>query len=501
MIKGVVMIIAGCLLLIVSIASSMVANNAQSHSCFVIPPLYQSGTPIKESLFRNDVFCGSCVDFACGEDSHLGSALQIVPFGSRSDHPEELARYFLPFDLSSLVVAEEQGMDDFQRSVDATHFNIKSKRGTFRSIVAIFPQERVAGLGITYKQRFSRRFWLEVSFPVVRVEHTLEFNETILDNGGGPVNELGLEGSPRVDSMEAAFAQPKFKYGKFFTGTLAEHGVADVELKVGYNSCMYEGCHLSSYLGVLVPTGNKPNARFVFQPIVGNNHHSAVLYGTNIGFELWHHDKHKLFMELDSAFRYLFSNWQRRSFDVIDKQWSRYMEVYRTKLEAEIADINKDANGGFFGINLFSQCVQVHPRFSSNVTTAFIYRYPMITAEVGYNVFVRQAEKITLQWEERPQFKDVKGMGFTNKARTIRENFACCAILPGNYTPVVKRDLFLDSAAHPCVVSNTLYGTFGIKNDDCRFPFIVGFGGSYEFALINTAIHRWTVWGKLGISF
>ncbi|HVX01055.1 MAG TPA: hypothetical protein VHA52_11545 [Candidatus Babeliaceae bacterium] len=495
------MVIVACLMLIVSIASSLLANNAQSHSWFTIPPVYQSGMPIKESLFRNDVLCGSCSGFLFDDSEYIGGALEVVPFGSESTEPEELARYFFPFDLSSIVVAEDKAKDVSQRDVDASHFNIKTKRGTFKSFVEIFPQERVAGLGITYKHRISYRFWWEVSFPVVKVEHTLNFNEKIIDDGGGPVDEIGIEKSPRVGSMEAAFAQPKFRYGKFFKGSLTRKGVADVEIKVGYNSCMYDRCHLSSYLGVLVPTGNRPDGKYVFQPIVGNGHNPAILYGTNIGFELWQNGKHQLLMELDSAFRYIFSNRQRRSFDVIDKQWSRYMEVYRSKLEAEIAGIRQDANGGFFGINIFTQCVRVHPRFTSNVTTAFVYRYSKVAAELGYNFFVRQAEKVTLKWEERPAFEDIKGMGFTNKARTIRDNFACCPVEPQHYTSVKKRDLYIDSAAHPCAVSNSIYATLGIRNDDCRFPFIIGFGGSYEFALINTAINRWVFWGKLGISF
>ena len=62
---------------------------------------------------------------------------------------------------------------------------------------------------------------------------------------------------------------------------------------------------------------------------------------------------------------------------------------------------------------------------------------------------------------------------------------------------ILKTDLNIDSASHPAVLSNILYGNVGYEWS-C---FFLGLGGSYEFSSINTTINRWTAWGKLGFNY
>ena len=78
-------------------------------------------------------------------------------------------------------------------------------------------------------------------------------------------------------------ANTTFLYGLMPTGTNATRrktGVADVELKIGYDALCTECCFVNGYVGVLVPTGNRPQAKYVFEPIVGHNHHVGVLFGS-----------------------------------------------------------------------------------------------------------------------------------------------------------------------------------------------------------------------------
>jgi hypothetical protein len=65
---------------------------------------------------------------------------------------------------------------------------------------------------------------------------------------------------------------------------------------------------------------------------------------------------------------------------------------------------------------------------------------------------------------------------------------------------ITEADLDLSSAANPATLSNIIYGTLGWSWDWC-LPTFVAVGGSYEFTSINTAVSRWNVWGKFGISF
>ena len=134
-------------------------------------------------------------------------------------------------------------------------------------------------------------------------------------------------------------------------------------------------------------------------------------------------------------------NTQWRSFDLVQQgQWSRYLEVYQNVAQATQA-FNDPAplnmNAGTSGINVFTTCAQVHPKFTANTNSGFIYTWKGLQAELGFNFFVRQAEEITkCSW-----------------------------------------------------------------NTDVAIKNITGAGASYEFTTVTTALDRWLLFGKIGISF
>ena len=73
--------------------------------------------------------------------------------------------------------------------------------------------------------------------------------------------------------MRQAFAQKGWRFGRITPEKHKKWGVADIELKIGYNSCACDTYTMNSYVGLIVPTGTRVRARYVFEPIVGNNRH------------------------------------------------------------------------------------------------------------------------------------------------------------------------------------------------------------------------------------
>ena len=150
-----------------------------------------------------------------------------------------------------------------------------------------------------YKQTLSHKcngevgFWFEGSLPIERVQNHVILTEIIENDGGGPALnpdgtvQIGLDNSPRVDSMTAAFAQCNWSYGRIPNRKITKWGVADIELKIGYNSIDCEACGMNSYLGIVVPTGTRVRGKVLFEPIVGNNHHLGVMIGNSMSVELW----------------------------------------------------------------------------------------------------------------------------------------------------------------------------------------------------------------------
>lgn len=453
----------------------------------------------------------------------IHAAGQAVVFGSQSTNPQAIARYFFPNCNTSLIVDEH--IDAFGgQDLLADHFNIYTKNGNFRSQISIAPKQSVIGLGLHYRQSFwrdevnKRGLWCSASFPIERVRNKLHFRETVINDGGGANYRANFNVYP---NMTAALEQSDWLFGKFDTGChgMSKTGVADIELRLGYEWLEDEPCHLESYLGVVIPTGNKYDGKHLFYPIVGNGHHLGVIFGSTFGVNIWKNEETDRCLRLEWATngQYLFRNIQCRSFDLQHKPWSRYIELYANQAQAQAA-ANLAANGQTLlaahfatpGIDILSGPMYVTPGFSFNMITAFVYTNCAVQGELGYNFYARRAEcvKLVHPWQTGPAIKHILGDGQTNPIRDITGNGRLEAttinIALANYqqNEIQASDLDLASASHPCMLSYNLYATVGYNWDEIDYPTFAFIGTSYEFSNSNNAVlDRWTVWGKIGASF
>jgi|GEM_PF-383033 len=522
--KGVGMKKISKLALSVAAASSVFTAKpdgaAIARSYFVVRPLFQSVMPERESFWRNDRMTER-------EDGYDGT-FEAVVFGGRSTNSKKLAQYFTPWERCQLTFLEYDGTasggnyDTLNRdtfNIDASNFNIRTVGGNFKSTVTFNPRQSFVGAGFAWKQLLSRKcdgtpgFWLEASLPVVHVKNTMGICEVITSTGGGAAAGVGLDGAPYVASVVAAFKQPSWRFGRIdnCSSCMEKTGVAEIEVKVGYNTINHERSHFNSYLGVLIPTSNKAKGVYLFEPIYGNGKHAAIMFGSNLGFDVWQCDQHTITVELSTNSRYLFANHQVRSFDLQDKQWSRYLMMYADS-DAASAALTADAgiqqSGAVAGINLMTKCVKVEPRFWFDMNSAFVYTNsdcPWM-AELGWNFFGRQAEKVCLpRWVVDPAVVGAPGSGDTTIARTIKYEFtnANLAYTAANYaaTQIQKADINIESAAAPAALSYIIYGSVGYNWGTKCYPTFAGLGASYEFTQNNAAIERWNLWGKLGFSY
>ncbi len=536
------------LLLFFSIISSVVLANdccrtecAPDNSCdceitsrsyLAVRPLFQSASPEMISGFRSDRLHAK-------EDGWHGAA-QAVVFGSKSANDRDLARYFFPFCKTELVVEEFFTSTSSGTSTAATlptssepldllanHFNIFTNNHDFKSKISIRPQQSVVGVGFQGRKAFcmneekGRGFYTSFSFPVQRVKNNLKLQEDIIRDGGG-ANTTRDRGTAQGNMIDA-LTQDSWDFGKIKKGSMSKTGVADIEFKVGYEWIQEDPFHLESYLGILIPTGNKPNSKFLFEPIVGHGRHWGIMFGNSLGIQIWSDEAkdRSLRVEYASHSQYLFRNTQCRSLDLFCKPWSRYIEVYRNEDEANTASTLASQLAVDFataGINVLTIPLKVRPGFSHNMTTAAVFTTNGWQFEGGYNLYCRQSEclKLSCPWQEGPAIKYANGAGKTNPVRDITGNARLENIVvnstPGTgnrvalgdykYNFIKESDLDLISASSPAVLSHTVYVALGYRWDDYDYPTFVNAGGSYEFNKGNNAgIERWTIWGKIGFSF
>ena len=491
-----------------------------SRSYLSVRPHFLSHSPEMISGFRSD-------RLRIPEDGN-GVAAQAVLFGSQTVNDRDLARYFLPCGKTVLIVDERIGLTSPPLPMDlrASHFNIFTNNGDFRSKISIRPQQSVIGVGFHAKKSFweneetGRAFYASLSFAAERVKNNLYFKEEVINSGGG-ANLLADDHV--MANMTEAFMQSEWKFGKIDRQARIRTGVADIEFKIGYEWTEQEPFHLESYLGALIPTGRKPQAEYMFDPVVGQGRHAGVIYGNHVGVEIWNDEAkdRNLRIEYSGHTQYLFRNTQCRTIDLKNKPWSRYISMYSSQEQATMASNlptvnNLDHNFATPGINILTLPLKVRPGFSHNMTTAGILKMKNWILEGGYNLYCRQSECVELAcpWCEGPAIKRYAtgtdsddGRGNTNPVRDITGNYRLenvdenVALLNYKQNMIKKSDLDLISATTPCTITSTVYGTVGYRWDDRDWPVFGNIGGSYEFSHCHNGVpERWTIWAKFGVS-
>lgn len=496
---------------------------------------YQLSFPSRISFFRSDRMYA--------KDCGWGSAFQAVGFWSQTSASDDLARYFFPFNKTSLVAGEYYASATQSRTNDllANYFgvftnNVTNGSGvptdlTFQSTISMCPKSKTYGVGLTWSQRLFNCFWADVSTSIVQVQNELNFKEKVSNYGADNVPD-GSYGT-----MSAALSSNRAHYGRFTNNTMKKSGVADVELRLGMEKDICDCCGVGGiYAGVVIPTGNKPGktdssattvgsssktamntmepcdwGRYIFQPIVGNNHHWGVIIGSYGRLEVFHsNDGCPLTLMTDCTGKYLFSNCQKRSFDPYDKMWGRYIHVL-TDSTADPASVSLTDFKPL--INYSTLNANVTPGWSIDWNTALHYQLNCWGFEAGMNVYAREMEKVSINqnlqnglgFADLYSWADDIGL-YTNSLETIQNDGwgnQTDTDANGNdvYVVINKGDLDPFSAAAPSVLNSTFYGALSFEWDNCKVPTFFSGGGSYTFTSDNGAADCWTAWIKIGLSF
>lgn len=468
-----------------------------------------------------------------------GSLVQIVPFGGKSTNSDHLAWYFGPSCKRVLNVASAPGANV---DILAQQLGIYTQDDTFASTFCIAPKQDFAGVGFNWRAHFgcrdeNRGFFLDITLPIYTVKNTMNLSETVINNGGGVL----VAGGPA--DVTQAFKQPSWNFGRIDDCSDTRHtGISMVDVQLGYGWGR-EQAHMHSYVGVLIPTGNKVRSIKVFEPIIGWNKHAAIHFGSSFGVELWHNEcgDRSVWYELAIDSRMFFQNKQCRTFDLKGKPWSRYMTVYANLAQAteafnlctapiDPADcataIIAEPTGltiGTPGINIFTQEFKIMPRFQRSYNTAFVVDLKNITLEGGYNFFCRDQEcaKLACPWDQLvgityrrdggvytpidgPALKAVlQGCGCTNSLQTIGNPALGENVGLINYgeSVITADQIDFSSVEAPALLSHWLYGSIGYTIDRCKVRTLLSVGGGYEFAGDNAGMNRIGAWAKVAVIF
>ncbi|MDR3647214.1 MAG: hypothetical protein P4L22_06750 [Candidatus Babeliales bacterium] len=413
---------------------------------------------------------------------------------------QRAAEYFLPNNKQVITIAETGPAD-----VDSLWLTVMAPVGeSYSSTLTLNPERSMIGGYLTYHQDFERfaGTWFEANFAAYSVKHNLNPVEKLTDGG--------VKGTvPGAATALQYLGGNQLNYGKISSCNLENSGMDDIELKFGYNyyNCAGTG-HLGLYVQTLIPIAEKPNARFLFEPLIGRAHWGLGA-GTNLASKFIERENTSLVWMGDVSWYYLFKSKEKRSFDLNNGNWSRFMRGVTT------------TDTTFPLINSLTQTVDVTPRNVVNFWTALHFQRCNWHLEAGYNLWYRQCEKISLNANGCSAPCAVNLVNTANAAPfgtfgILNLNNVCIPITASNATinqprtsvvsnatfvPIQLTDINLSSAAHPRVLTNKFYGSVAYDFTIHQRPLNVGLSASYEFTNNKNALEEWAVWGNFGVEF
>ncbi len=134
-----------------------------------------------------------------------------------------------------------------------------------------------------------------------------------------------ISGCSTINSNDIIFNT--LNYARMCPCDQKETALADVNAMFGWDFWCCDDYHFGVNVRASAPAGNRPNAHYLFEPIVGNGHHWAVGGGFSGHWTFWKEcDECNYWgVYVDANFTHLFKARQCRTFDLYCKPLSRYM--------------------------------------------------------------------------------------------------------------------------------------------------------------------------------
>ncbi len=352
----------------------------------------------------------------CSPRFTFGSVVQFE--SSTSD--KNFAPYFLPGGKNNLVVSGAAVTT--AKDISASWLQVVGENGAggpfaggddvaqwfneYSSVISLEPHfERTSATAqARYGNKIGCMAWqLAVSLPVAQMRSTMRLKETNIEHqfaSRSIVPQLNVNGvlvqslQPQYSlSVVEALSNPNKRYGKISSHVLEARGLGDLSLDLSLRPFSF------LTLGVRgdLPTSEKATAEYLFEPLLGSNGHTNIAAYLMAHKDVFHFSHGAVALRGYGQYQAQLSGSERRTFDLTASgPWSRYLLLLSYDNDAAVAG-GQNAYAVDSGVNILTR--PVHVSLLQNVTLGarIEARFKAFSASVGYSVFVREAEKLSLR--------------------------------------------------------------------------------------------------------
>ncbi len=268
-------------------------------------------------------------------------------------------------------------------------------------------------------------WYFRMHTPITRTRWALNYCETVLSNGANnydpgyfndtfvgtfnnpdPEAVYGLARNQLLDNFtqyavngNAINSTNSITYqglsnARFAGHPLTKTRLAEFTAALGWNFIACEDYHFGLQIRAAAPTGNRPLAKYIFEPIVGNGHHWELGGGLSTHFGIYKSEDEcrQLGMYIDANVTHLFKSCQWRTFDLCGKPLSRYMLA--TQFTSDVQNLQATTTGGTFTTPV-AQFAKVFAPVANFSTIPLEVSYPVQTDVVFKLAFTNKC----FQWD------------------------------------------------------------------------------------------------------
>jgi hypothetical protein len=450
----------------------------------------------------------------------FGGHLQVVGFYYGSSNDGEIGKYFGVHNKSSFAmtrnatinssasdVATDLDLGYFLHDYNNTLYGLSNTDATTpEATISLDPEHDAYGARFDYYQNLDcllKGLFLKFDLPIVCVENDAKLRVSNAAVGTGATAtdadlktrlETYFKGTYAQTTAANSNQQVALNHA-LYTGRQSETGVADIDLAIGYKFLNKESYYASLALAITIPTGNDADGVHMFEPIVGNGQHFGLGGNLEGMVKVWGDCDQNIKMHLKVNYRYLFESSEHRTLGIKNtagnvRDWGHYY------LLGKVTNPTTANNQLTPAANVTTLNVDVTPGSQLDGILGFAYNNGGFTFDLGYNLYVREAEDVHL--------KDTLATGWSLASRawntaTITGGTQIGELL--TTSPLTNANLDTGVAETPSQTSHSIYGGFGYIFKEWEYPLQLRLGGKYEWAGENSVIEKWTIHGGIGIGF
>lgn len=344
----------------------------------------------------------------------------ITPGYTRSMKPDNIAQFFFGDQLegcNKLLIQGSNVATRHPKAWVADYFGLPSDYSSavkFSPVIDNFMVDLNFYVGL---DDFWKGTYFKIHSPLTHTRWNMNMTECIKNKGtadfpaGLMSNITTLRTTLPTSLMQVMQGATTFGdmkspicYGKFPICTKDQTRLADVQATFGWNIFGSEDYNIGVIVDAVLPTGTRPSACYLFEPMIGNGKHFELGAGVLASWIFYRSEQHQdryLGLWFDAKFNHLFASCQKRSFDFCGKPNSRYM------LLEEFGPANALLNGGanhtpatyeYTGnmlpaINYTTFNVDAKINCQTDMVFKFGYVRENWNFDFGYNFWARTGEK------------------------------------------------------------------------------------------------------------